>query len=165
MRGRRDDVAHTAYPPGKDRDPVLSPGRLWTVEEANERLVELREMLHEMRGYVARLRKLHEELARLAAFWGKELDSPDHPDKALKDRLQTEWETLKAKVERRVHNLHDEGIELKDVDSGLVDFYGLVDDTLAFLCWQQGEEEVAFYHALGGGFRTRKPLPDHPRAR
>jgi hypothetical protein len=138
---------------------------MWTPEEANERLVELREMLHEMRGHVARLRKLHQELGRLAAFWGKELDAPDHPDKVLKDRLQSEWETLKAKVERRVAGLHAEGIELKDIDSGLVDFYGLVDGTLAFLCWQQGEEEVGFYHAISGGFGTRKPLPDRPKAR
>lgn len=158
-------MAHAAHPPGKDREPVLSPGRLWTVEEANARLVDLRETLHELRGQVARLRKLHEELARLAAFWGKELDSPDHIDKALKDRLQAEWETLKARVERRVGALHDEGIELKDIDSGLFDFYGLVDGSVACLCWQQGEAEVAFYHAIGGGFRTRKPLPDHPRAR
>ena len=78
-------MAHTAYPPGKDRDPVLSPGRLWTVEEANERLVELREMLHEMRGYVARLRKLHEELARLAVGDGREL-LVDHVDLCPRDR-------------------------------------------------------------------------------
>jgi len=128
------------------------------VTKTNERLVELREMLHEMRGHVARLRKLHQELGRLAAFWGKELDAPDHPDKVLKDRLQSEWETLKAKVERRVAGLHAEGIELKDIDSGLVDFYGQVDGERVWLCWKYGEHAVTHYHALDEGFSGRRPI-------
>jgi hypothetical protein len=158
-------MAEAPKAPGRGREPVLRPARLWTVEEADGRLPQLRELLHELRGSVTRLRKLHEELGRLAAFWGKELDAPDHPDKALKDRLQAEWESLHGRVDSRLQGLHSEGIELKDLDAGLVDFYGLLDGKLVLFCWQQGEGSVGFFHAVGGGYRTRQPLPGRPRAR
>ncbi|HEV2428310.1 MAG TPA: DUF2203 domain-containing protein [Thermoplasmata archaeon] len=141
---------------------VPTPGRLWRADEANRRLPGLRERLPELRGWVLRLRSVKEEFDRLAAFWGKELDSPDHPDKALQARLQSEWTGLTERLEREVAALQSEGIEVKDLDSGLIDFYGVVDGEVVFLCWKLGEEEVAHFHRLDGGYRSRRPLPDGP---
>ena len=64
--------------------PLPQPGRLWTVEERSGDLDELRELLPQLRAWVVRLRKVHDELQRLAAFWGKEIDASDHPDGDLK---------------------------------------------------------------------------------
>jgi hypothetical protein len=135
------------------------PGRLWTVEEANGHLDELRELLPQLRAWVVRLRKVHEELQRLAAFWGKEIDASDHPDLELKHRLDVEWTELTARLEEHVARLQADGIEVKDLESGLLDFYGLQNGEVVFLCWQRGEDEVGFYHTLDGGYRTRRPLP------
>lgn len=146
------------------RDPTLSdpplpqPGRLWTVEQANGRLEGIRETLPRLRAWVVRLRKLHDELHRLAEFWGRELDAPDHPDRDQRRRLEEEWRSLTKRLEGEVAALHEEGIEVKDLESGLVDFYGVVNGEVVFLCWQRGEEAVAFYHTLDGGFRNRRPL-------
>lgn len=155
-----------------DRDStdagLPQPARLWTVEHANARLEGLRDTLPVLRAWVVRLRRVHDELHRLSAFWGKDLDAADHPDRELKERLTEEWEGLTRRLEEAVAELKSEGIEIKDLDTGLIDFYGLVGGEVVFLCWQRGEPEVAHYHTLTGGFRSRRPLADgrsHPTAR
>lgn len=145
-----------------DRDlpdaALPQPARMWTVEQANERLDGLRDTLPALRAWVARLRKVHDELHRLSAFWGKDVDAADHPDRELKERLTEEWEGLTQRLEEAVADLRSEGIEVKDLETGLVDFYALVGGEVVFLCWRRGEPHVGFYHTLAGGFRTRRPL-------
>lgn len=142
----------------RERSPA--PPRLWTVEEANARLDGLRELVPQLRSWVVRLRKVHDELHRLAAFWGRELEAPDHPDHELKLRLDEEWKTLTGKLEHEVSALQEEGIEVKDLESGLLDFYALNDGEVVYLCWQRGEESVRFFHTLDGGYRNRRPISD-----
>ncbi len=144
--------------------PLPQPARIWTVEQANQRLDGIRETLPRLRAWVVRLRKVHDELHRLAEFWGRELEAPDNPDREQRERLQEEWQSLTHRLEGEVGALHEEGIEIKDLESGLIDFYGLVDGEVVFLCWQRGEESVSFYHTLEGGYRTRRPL-GHDRRR
>lgn len=139
--------------------PLPQPARFWTVEEANARLVGLRESMPQLRARVVRLRKVYDELHRLGAFWGKEVDASDNPDHGLKTRLDTEWAELTRQVEEEVGKLRAEGIEVKDIESGLVDFYGLQDGEVVFLCWQRTEDDVGYYHTLEGGFRNRRPIP------
>lgn len=147
-----------------DRDlpdaALPQPARMWTVEQANARLEGLRDTIPNLRAWVARLRKVHDELHRLSAFWGKDLDATDHPDRELKERLTEEWQGLTGRLEEAVAGLKAEGIEVKDLKTGLVDFYGLVGGEVVFLCWQRGEAHVAYYHTLTGGFQSRRPLAD-----
>lgn len=142
-------------------EPALpQPARFWTIDEANVRLSGLREQLPKMRSQVVRLRKLHDELHRLAGFWGKELEASDNPDRELKSRLDNEWKALSHELEESVTHLQEEGIEVKDLESGLIDFYGIHNGEVVFLCWQRGEDEVGYFHTLDGGYRNRRPLPD-----
>jgi hypothetical protein len=140
-----------------------NPPRLWTADEANGRIAELEELLPRLRGWVVRLREVHEETHRLSGFWGKDVDAPDHADHALKQRLDAEWQNLTRRLEEAVAGLRRESIEVKDLESGLVDFYGLQAGEVVFLCWQRGEPKVAFYHALSGSFSTRRPISESPR--
>ena len=48
---------------------------------------------------------------------------------------------------------------VKDLDRGLVDFPALREGEEVLLCWQVGEDEVAFWHGLDEGFAGRKALP------
>ena len=141
-----------------DDAAMPEPKRFWTVAEANERLASLRESLSAMRSNAVRLQAVTEERERLGAFWGPELRATDHPDRALVERLEREGEGLRSKVESELRALHDDGIEVKDLDANLVDFYAVVDREVVFLCWKTGEPEVAFYHTLTGGFRSRRAL-------
>jgi hypothetical protein len=141
-----------------DAPDLPEPPKLWTVAEADRRLDGLRELLPRLRAWAVRLRAIVEERERLAAFWGAELTAPDHPDHGLLERLDRETATLRGQLDQQVVDLRGEGIEVKDLDSGLVDFYGLVNQEVVFLCWRRGEPDVGFYHRLDGGFRTRRPL-------
>jgi len=135
-----------------------SPARLWTADEASARIADLEELLPRLRGWVARLREVHEETHRLAEFWGHDIDAPDHADHALKQRLDAEWQNLTRRLEEAVAGLRREGIEVKDLEQGTVDFYGLEGGEVVFLCWQRGEARVAYFHPLAGSFRNRRPI-------
>jgi hypothetical protein len=139
------------------------PPKVWTVDEANARLEYLRELLPQMRAWLVRLSKVHDEIDRLKGFWGRESDAVDNPDRELKLKLDDEWKRLGHRLEREVLRLHEEGIELKDLETGLVDFYSDRGGEVVFLCWQRGEREVGHWHALNGSYRTRKPLEGRAR--
>ena len=140
--------------------PPVGPPRLWTVTEANARLSELEELLPRLRGWANRLAEVHEERERLANFWGPEADAEDQPDHELKSRLDAEFRHLGRRLDEAVGSLRAEGIEVKDLESGLVDFYSMHEGEVVFLCWQRGEPAVGFYHSLTGGYRSRRPIEE-----
>lgn len=67
-------------------------------------------------------------------------------------RLQTKG------FEEKLLELDQLGVQLKDLDTGLVDFYSRRNGEVVFLCWKEGEEKVGHWHSLEGGFRNRKPV-------
>jgi hypothetical protein len=56
--------------------------------------------------------------------------------------------------------LRDREIVLRDLDRGLVDFPALRDSAEIYLCWQEGEDEIAFWHEPEAGFAGRRKLED-----
>lgn len=147
-----------------DPPPADAPPRVWTVEEANARIEALGELLDQLREWALRLSAVHGELQRLTEFWGSEIDAPDHADHHLKGRLEAEWKNLSRRLDEAMESLRAEAIEVKDIGDGLVDFYSVLDGELVYLCWRRSEPEVAFYHTLTGGFRSRRPVPQTARA-
>jgi hypothetical protein len=51
-------------------------------------------------------------------------------------------------------------IVLRDLDRGLVDFPAMRGDREIYLCWEEGEPEIAFWHGPEDGFAGRRPLAD-----
>ena len=64
---------------------------------------------------------------------------------------------------RRLAHLVDEiathGAEVKDLDTGLIDFPALRRGETVLLCWQLGEDESEWWHTVDDGFAGRRPLP------
>ena len=56
--------------------------------------------------------------------------------------------------------LRDREIVLRDLDRGLIDFPTLREGAEVYLCWQEGEDEIAFWHQPEAGFAGRQPLDD-----
>jgi hypothetical protein len=56
--------------------------------------------------------------------------------------------------------LRDREIVLRDLDQGLVDFPTLRGGAEVYLCWREGEDEIAFWHEPEAGFAGRRPLDD-----
>jgi hypothetical protein len=61
-------------------------------------------------------------------------------------------------VRRLLETIEQAGIVLRDIDRGLIDFPAVMDGREVYLCWELGEDEVAFWHELETGFGGREPL-------
>ena len=75
--------------------------------------------------------------------------------------------TRKAERERAVQRIKDTlgeidatGVQVKDLDIGLLDFPCLVDDGMILLCWKLGEDKITHWHSLEEGFKGRKPIDE-----
>jgi len=124
----------------------MTMDRVYSVEEANALLPELRERL-------ARIRDARQTMLRHA--------------EVVRDRLArdgggahpgAEYLEATATLRREIERLADEEIVLRDPESGLVDFLGERDGERVWLCWLVGEDRVEHWHPLDTGFSGRRPL-------
>jgi hypothetical protein len=56
--------------------------------------------------------------------------------------------------------LREREIVLRDLDRGLIDFPSLRGEQEVYLCWEEGEAEIGFWHEPEAGFAGRRPLDD-----
>ena len=54
--------------------------------------------------------------------------------------------------------LRELGLVLRDLDRGLVDFPALRNGREVYLCWEEGEEQIGYWHDLDTGYGGRQPL-------
>jgi hypothetical protein len=52
------------------------------------------------------------------------------------------------------------GVQVKDLDIGLLDFPCVLEEQIVLLCWKFGEDKIEFWHSLEEGFRGRKPIDE-----
>jgi hypothetical protein len=136
--------------------------RIYTVREAEALLPTVEKVFADLDQVRARLRKVKGKMEVLEMLWGEELGSPDNPDRVEYEHYGTEMEQAKADYEAAVRVLTEHEIQLKSVETGLIDFYGVVESRLVFLCWKRGESGIGWYHHLEDGFSGRKELlPAH----
>lgn len=50
------------------------------------------------------------------------------------------------------------GVQVKDLNVGLLDFPAYLDGEIVLLCWKLGEKKIEYWHSLEGGFRGRQPV-------
>jgi hypothetical protein len=82
---------------------------------------------------------------------------PEEPEtRARAERLYKLLDALRAEIE----GIEQTGGVLKDLDMGLVDFYGLREGKVVCLCWQHGEPEIMYWHEVETGFKDRQPLSE-----
>jgi len=130
--------------------------RYFTPSEANELLAEVRPLAESLVEHRNGMRLAAEGRARLTARIagnGGDLD-PQEPGE-----LDEQFERESQAVARAVEGLQRLGLLVKDLDRGLVDFPALHNGREVLLCWQVGEDEVAYWHGVDEGFAGRKELP------
>ena len=70
----------------------------------------------------------------------------------------------RAKAEQRAKDALAEidsiGVQVKDLDIGLLDFPCLVDGQIILLCWKLGEKSITHWHGTQEGFAGRKPVDE-----
>lgn len=129
--------------------------RLFTADEANAALTEVRPLAERM---VAHRRALTEAqihqaelVARIAANGG------DLTPGEVRDAAEAVARQADA-IAECVRKLNALGVEIKDLDEGLIDFPARRDGEDILLCWRVGEPEVAYWHGPDEGFAGRKRI-------
>jgi hypothetical protein len=59
-----------------------------------------------------------------------------------------------------VQEIDSIGVQVKDLDKGLLDFPFQTGEQIVLLCWQLGEAKIDFWHTVEAGFQGRQPLDD-----
>ena len=73
-------------------------------------------------------------------------------------QVQAEFERDQQRMHEYEEELKNLGIELKDYDTGLIDFLCWMDGREVYLCWRLGESEVSHWHEIDAGFAGRQRL-------
>jgi hypothetical protein len=131
---------------------------LFTPEEANAALPEVRPLVERMVEERRALVALGSELEEVQSLIGGNGGSLD-PSRV--GELQEAVARTAAELAGVVDELEALGVQVKDLDRGLIDFPARHPETgdAVLLCWELGEAEVGFWHDLVEGFAGRKPLP------
>jgi len=70
----------------------------------------------------------------------------------------------RAKAEQRAKDALAEidsiGVQVKDLDIGLLDFPCEVGGETVLLCWRMGEPSITHWHSTSEGFSGRKPIDE-----
>jgi hypothetical protein len=75
-------------------------------------------------------------------------------------RNRTEAEAQVQRAKEALAEIDSIGVQVKDLDTGLLDFPCKVDGDLVLLCWRRGESRIEYWHTLEAGFRGRQPLDE-----
>src|SRR5579872_4365865 len=78
-------------------------------------------------------------------------------------RRKGEREKVVQRIKDALAEIDAMGVQVKDLDIGLLDFPCVVDDQTILLCWKYGETELGFWHGTDEGFAGRKPISDEVR--
>ena len=74
------------------------------------------------------------------------------------EQLREKLERLKAELDATIAEITGQGVQVKDIERGLVDFPAVIEGRPSLLCWHVGEEQIGFWHGEDEGFAGRRPL-------
>jgi hypothetical protein len=128
--------------------------RVFTVEEANAALAELRPVVERLvehgRNLAAAQRRQAELVTRIAG------DGGDLQPSDLREAAAT-IEREAAAIGECADRINEAGAQIKSLEEGLLDFPARRGDEDVLLCWKLGEDEIGYWHGLHEGFAGRKP--------
>jgi hypothetical protein len=124
----------------------------YTVEEARALVPQLREILTAIQADKRELDEQADALRQLAPA----MNGNGHATEV--SRQEGRMKGLIDSIRQKVAEVTALGIEIKDLDRGLVDFPSLRDGRVVYLCWLVSEPTVSYWHDVDAGFRGRQPL-------
>jgi hypothetical protein len=119
----------------------------FTRDEARALLPQIRQWLKQLSALRQKLSDGDQRLARLMAG-GNDVGG----------ETVNRWVRVAADVKATLAEFQRREIQIKDLDRGLIDFPAILDGKEIFLCWEQDEEDIEFWHDLHSGYAGRERL-------
>ncbi len=126
----------------------------FTREEAEALLPSITVVLRKIQENRQKIRALE---AQLEEMQQRSLGNGHHLYESIL-KLQKEIIVQVQALRNALEEVQAFGCELKDPDTGLIDFLSLRNGEEVYLCWQLGEERISYWHYLHTGFAGRQPL-------
>jgi len=128
--------------------------RYYRLDEANERLAELRPMLEKLRADRNSVAELQLKIRDARSNNG----SADHA--AEIGRIEDEMRKIVGEMKDAVDQVDEWGVALRDIGTGLIDFPALANGRPIWLCWRLGEGDIGWWHEADSGFDSRRRLTE-----
>lgn len=119
----------------------------YTRDEARALLPEIRQWLKALSELRARLSEFNQRLTDLMA------DGND-----VGGEVVHQWVRTWAEIKHALVEFQRREIQVKDLDRGLIDFPAIIGGKEVFLCWEQDEDDIEFWHDLESGYAGRERL-------
>ena len=130
--------------------------KTFTLHEAQTLLPVLEALLRRAQAAGARAGELEMEMQELSQriFMAGGM----RVDVAHAARRRAERERALQEARDTLAEMDEIGVQVKDLEKGLLDFPSVMDGRDVLLCWMQGESEIGYWHTPEDGFAGRKPL-------
>ncbi len=122
--------------------------RYFTLADANAALDVVRPLMDE----VQRIR--NHILEKRPEVWPAMARSVGNGGNPALSKLVREFERL----DQAVHKILATGAQIKDINSGLLDFPAERQGREVYLCWKHGETQIGYWHEVDAGFAGRQPI-------
>lgn len=119
----------------------------YTRDEARALLPEVRQWLKRVTDLRAQFGKKDSRLASLLAA-GNDIGGETVND----------WVKLLCQIKTVLQEFRSRDIQIKDIERGLIDFPAIIGGKEVFLCWEQDEDDIEFWHDLDTGYAGRERL-------
>jgi hypothetical protein len=132
--------------------------RTFTLDEAQTLLPVLESLLRtaiDGKKLIDAVDAEHQELAHRIFLSGGLLVNVVHVA-----RRKAEREKSIQRVKDALAEIDATGVQVKDLDIGLLDFPCEVDGRTVLLCWKLGEKGITHWHGVSEGFAGRKPIDE-----
>lgn len=122
--------------------------------EKHYSLEEARDLLPQVRVWLKRLNELRQEVER----FDQRLTSLMSSGHDVGGDLVNRWIRTLADMQEVLAEFQRRQIQIKDVERGLIDFPAVIGGREVFLCWEQDEDDIEFWHDLDSGYAGREHL-------
>jgi hypothetical protein len=130
------------------------PPKRFTLDEAEALLPYLAPALYQLQ----HAKRQHDEVLVKLSTLAARMKSNGHGIDGELALARQEATQTSTQVNALIEKVQEMGCELKDPESGLVDFRTEREGRDVYLCWKLGEEHVSHWHELETGFAGRQPL-------
>jgi len=121
--------------------------RHYTVEQANAAIGWVRERIERMR---AAREQLGDEDARAALSDAAPANGGGQPGLVVSEAF--------LELQSALRDLQEMEVVLRDLERGLIDFPALRDGREVYLCLEDGEDRIGYWHDIEAGYGGREPL-------